>query len=237
MPDRDASDEEWDAWIEEQAMKDWTMTYRHKTARAETGAALRAMRRLLRIKPTYNEKELTEPFRVYRIEADLSGALQYGGQVGEMARKLIGASLSRQLGIDVESISGLLSLPAGEEISKKEGPEDLLPATEEEIADLEERMLGAGYPNREKCDESTMALFDLPLSQLTKRHVGVILESLELRRIAKEREFDDGEMREFMDSVRATMTVAFADGIEIVDILEREWWERLFGVEVEDESE
>ncbi|NIV68364.1 hypothetical protein GWN43_05930 [Candidatus Bathyarchaeota archaeon] len=154
-----------------------------------------------------------------------------------MARRMIGAAFSRQLGMDAETVSGLLAATTyTADEQKEEGPEDLLPATEEEISDLESKMLEAGYPDRATCDESTMALFDLPLSQLTKRHTSIILESIELRKIAKER-LTDEEMKGFTESVRAAMRIAFADGMEIVDILEREWWERLFDVEVEDESD
>ena len=232
-------DEGWEAYIEEQAMKDWTMTFRHKVRRAETGAALACIRSKLRIRSTYNEKEFAQPWVVYRAEFDVQRALAAGGTVGEMALQGVAGMMAKSLGLSGDTIHGLLAnieKPTNGEYTDP-GMEDLANATEEEIGGLEEAMGGVGFGSRAACDGRSMEIFDLPLSQLTQRHVRLMLEYIEVGAAAVAAKLEKEEMVELSGALFAAMRLAYADGGMVEDHVEERLWSKVYPVEEEEEPE
>lgn len=232
MPKLDAPQEEWDKWVEEGAMKEWKMTNRHRVRRAETGASLAAARTLLNIKSTYTEKELAKPFIVVHSEVNYMRALEYGGVVGDMARAVIGASFTKQLGLQPDVVAGLLE--STKEERKVEGPEDLFPATEEEIENLISDMVAAGFPNRAACDQRSIDIFEEPMSKLTKRHTSLMREYVELSAQAKDQLTAD-EFEDYKTEIKDTMRVCYSNGSSIYDLINLELYDRIHPEVVEGE--
>lgn len=226
MPKLDDPQEVWDEWAEKGAMKEWMMTNRHRVRRAETGASLAASRTLLNIKSTYTKSELARPFIIVQSELNFEKALQYGGIVGDMALKTLGASFTRQLGLPEVMVAGLLESVKLGDPSEDLGPEDLFPAGEEEIENLISDMVAAGFPNRAACDQRTIDIFDMPMSQLTKRHVNLIMEYVELSATAKAK-LDSGDFDSYKEEVKEVMRVCYANGSTIYDIIPLDLWDKI----------
>lgn len=229
-PDEEAPPEEWEKWIRDQAMKSWTMTNRHRVSRAETGASLRAMRTMLKIKSSYKKKDFQIPWIIIRQETDWERAIAYGGPVGEMAMKMLGISMTRQLGLSDTTVAGLLE---GVKIDRKVedvSPKDLFPAEEEEIEVLVDVMVKAGFPNRAACDQRTMDLFDLPVSQLTRRHVNIMHEYVHLSAVAKDN-LEPEEFIEYREQIKAVVQICYAEGSMIEDTISQELWDTIHKVE------
>lgn len=226
MPALDAPDSEWDAWVNEQAMGEWTMTNRHRVRRAETGAELAAVRTKCRIKNKYTATDFDIPWEIYRADFDVTRALQAGGMVSEMAHKAIAASMVKSLGLSPDIVEGMIkSLPPGTGAVEQ----DLLNADDEEIVELEKAMVEAGFKNRSNCDGRAIEIFGLPLSQLTRRHVRLMHEYIDLGKEAVQN-IDKDEIKEFIDHVVEIMQIAYATKSTIADEIDQKWWDAAHGI-------
>jgi len=226
MPRLDDPQEVWDEWVEKGAMKEWMMTNRHRVRRAETGASLAASRTLLSIKSTYTQAELAKPFVIVQSKLNFEKALQYGGVVGDMALKTLGASFTKQLGLPEAMVAGLLEGAKLGDPSHDLGPEDLFPADEEEVENLVSDMVAAGFPNRAACDQRTIDIFDIPMSQLTKRHVNLIIEYVELSAAAKA-SLDEDDFDSYREEIKEVMRVCYSKGSTIYDIIPLDLWDKI----------
>jgi hypothetical protein len=235
MPKLDDA-EAWNAYIEEQAMKDWTMTNRHRVARAESGATLRAIRSKCRIRSVYKEEEFKDPWVVYRAEFDVGRALQAGGPVGEMAMKGIAGAMTRSLGLPDTMIAGFLKSINPASGTEYTGPNDvdLLNATEEDIEELEAAMVEIGFKTRAMCDGRVIEIFDLPLSQLTKRHVRLMAEYITIGMAAVEAKVE--EMADLTAHLHDIMRIAYAEGSSVGELIEESWMLKVYPLEVEEEE-
>jgi len=228
--------EAWLDWVEKGAFEDWVMTNRHRIRRAETGAELAAIRTVLKIKSTYTESELQKPFYVYRAEVDYQKALQYGGQVGELARATLGASFAHNLGLPEGQVSALLdAMGAPAKAEEDEESKDLMPADNEDIEKLESEMLAIGFPSRAVCDRRSVEIFNYPLSGLTKRHVKIMRESLKINADASGKIPDD-ELDGFREHIRQVMQLAYAQGCTIEEVMEEKYWNMIYAEPAEEEE-
>ncbi len=228
-------EESWEKHIEAKAMADWAMTNRHRVRRAETGAALACIRSKCRIKSIYEEAEFQQPWVVYRTEFDVERAIQYGGKIGEFAMRGIGISMTQSLGLPESMVAGLLeSIGASEDETGGNG--DLLNASEEEIDELEAAMVGVGFKDRSQCDSRTLEIFDLPLSQLTRRHVRLMQEYVELGSAALAVKLESEEMAEFTNALIDAARLAYASGARIEEFIEEDWLAKIYPT-VEEEAE
>lgn len=231
MPTLDPYDEdEWEKWIEARAMADWTMTFRHVTAKAETGAQLRAIRQACNVRGTYHEDEFSMPWAVYRMEFDIQRALLAGGTIGEMAQVQLGAAMTKMLGLP-ESLASQIVESVGTERTQAlpEPSRDLLQASQGEIDQLEEIMKEAGFKDRGQMDRRAMDIFGVSLSQLTVRHVSIMKEAAALAKTAKEN-IDPEEMPKFSDHLNRIMQVCYTLGATIEAEIEQQWWDRAHGI-------
>jgi hypothetical protein len=235
MPKLDAPDEEWEAWIEDGAIKEWEFTLRHATARVETGAYLRAIRRILNIPSVVPETSFKDPWRVYRVSFDIERALADKGPLGESARNMIAASLARSLNLPVESVSGLLKapVPTTQEVVIDD---DFQPAREDQVEEIYTTFTTIGLKSQEARESFVQKLFGVGIKDLNQRQARLIIQSLSYYPLYKK--VPASRLEEFKQHIRDCIAVAVIEGGEIGDFIDDEWDEILFGeIQVEFEVE
>lgn len=213
-PSATASDEEWEQYNRSRALAELLMIERHKIARAETGAALRAIRGLLGIKPTYSRAELSRPFVVYRASFDVARAISAGGQIADMARRALGMSLAKQLGLSQDTIDHLVSLPE---------------PTQQSSVDLESfvvEMLAAGFQSREQLFARLKEVFGADPAQLDSLHLAITKEMVNLRKIAS-KSMTPAELQAFSEHLVERARLAYYERTSVIDLIDSEWYNKL----------
>ena len=81
-----------------------------------------------------------------------------------------------------------------------------------------------------------MDIFGVPLSQLTKRHVSLMLEYIQIGTDAVSAELTKEEMAELTQHLFGVMGIAYADGLSVEDLIEENWWNMVYAIEPEDEE-
>lgn len=231
MPPVNAPQEDWDKWVEDQAMEDWVMVNRHRTARAETGATLRAIRSVYSIKSTYKQPEFAMPWVIYRAEFDATKAIAAGGPVAAMALQAAAVAMTRGLGLSegyaMKMIESMASQPPDPKFAP---PDDLVPLDDAGLAEVDALLKSAGFKNSTDYDKWTEELFGYPASQLTKRHVNLIREYIELRKLAAENITDREELEEYRKHAAGIVNLAYAQGTTMEQEMEQSWWDAIHGI-------
>lgn len=223
MPPKDAEWKEWERWARDGALSEIMVMDRYRIQRAETGACLRVARSLLNIKAIYTESELKRPFVVYRATFDVLKAMRLGGRWAQMAERGLGLAFGQQLGLSEASIAGLLKAPVEAEEEVKTG---LVLLTETEVTELEAFLVEHGLKNRRTADEFSKKIFDQPLSALDARQAALLREMISLSEDAKKVGLDTSD--EFKQHVREMVSLAYAEGGQIVEVMDQVWYDKLY---------
>jgi hypothetical protein len=228
MPALD-DDEGWKKWVEARARKEWEQTYRHRTRLAETGAMLAAYRSAFNLKGVYDEADFAIPWAIYRVEFDMAAAIQSGGEVGRMAQRSLGLVMGRFLGIPADVALEGLGAPEANQLPEPANS-DFLPAPDDEIDEIERLMIEAGFKERRAIDYRIREIFDVSLSQLTRRHARIMREYLEIGQVARENIKDKEEMAGFVQHLYQVMRLCYNTDKTIEEEIEQVWWNAAHGI-------
>ena len=231
MPEKDADWADWLKWARDGALTEIRQIDRFRDQRAESGAMLRVCRQLLSLKSNYTRKEIERPWIVYTATFDMSKAMQLGGHFGDMATRAFSGMLVSNLGLSQEYANQLLL--SAQNAPAKEVRTDLLLLNDQERDELEKLMLDNGWKDRRLIDQWMEKLFGESFSSVTKRHAALITESLKIMNDASERmkDWTPDSVSEFKEHIRNCTVLAFSQGESIVEVMDQEWYDLIYGEE------
>jgi hypothetical protein len=195
------------------------------TQRAESGAVLRAMRRVLSLKMKYNKQELERPFVVYSARVDATKMLAAGGTMAEQAQRMILGNLADTLGVDA---SKLLTAAVNTAIAAERVEDTNRTMLGGELEELEKFMAAEfGRKDRQAVDAFTMSLFGIPASDLMPIHDAIIREMAEHLHAAAA-SLKGEELDAFKHHLKDIVQLAVATQDTLANLMEQTWHERLY---------
>jgi NTP pyrophosphatase (non-canonical NTP hydrolase) len=165
----------------------------------------------------------------------MAAAIQAGGEVGRMAQRNLGLVMGRFLGIPADIALEGMGAPEANQLPEPTNS-DFLPAPDEEIAEIEQLMLEAGFKERRSIDYRVREIFDVSLSQLTRRHARIMREYLEIGQAAQGNIKDKEEMAKFTQHLYQVMRLCYNTDQTIEEEIEQVWWDTAHGIVEEDNA-
>lgn len=231
MPPRDAPDEEWAEWVETKTRNEHRTINRFRDQRAETGAHLRCIRSLLRMKSTYTEQEIRDEFIVIRASLDIQKALAYGGRYAQLAEAVMLGPVARALGLSPELTSRLLT--SGEE----KIPDDLKQLSDKGLSRFKTSLSERGYTGA-KQDKLIAAVWGERIETLDERQARITEEILDIDYVKRcsDRDVSEERVIEIREEILSVASLAYSENVSVVSLLS-EQTKTDIGLEAMDETE